>query len=79
MKIAMLTAVLSLALAFAAHAAEPLAPVQTQLYTCALGHGAIHRVADSSGPPHECCTAHSRCIEFLSTSTVEQPHHDQHT
>ena len=44
----------------------------------AVGDG-YSRVAAMVANPQDCCTGRMQCAQFLSTTTVVRPAHDQHT
>ncbi len=44
----------------------------------ALGQG-MSRVAATVANPADCCTGRLQCAQFLSTTTVVRPVHDQRT
>ena len=74
MKIAITAAVLSLALAFSAGAAEYHAVTGKQLqhdgYACE--RGPVNRVALTAPVP--CCAGQMVCSQFLSTNAMVRPH-----
>ena len=43
-----------------------------------VGQGFSH-VAATVANPADCCTGRLQCAQFLSTTTVVRPAHDQHT
>ena len=43
-----------------------------------VGHG-YERVAATVARPADCCTGRLQCSQFLSTTRVVRPAHDQHT
>lgn len=69
MKIAIVTAALSLTLAFSAGAAEYQSPAAKQLYACE--RGPVNRVALTLHAP--CCADQLACSQFLSTTTMVKP------
>ncbi len=44
----------------------------------AVGHG-VQRVAATVARPEDCCSGRMQCSQFLSTTRVVRPAHDQHT
>ena len=44
----------------------------------AVGSG-YQRVAATVSRPEDCCMGRLQCSQFLSTTTVVRPAHDQHT
>ena len=44
----------------------------------AVGQG-VSRVAATVASPADCCTGRLQCAQFLSTTTVVRPAHDEHT
>ena len=68
MKIAIVTAALSLLLAFSAGAAEYQSPAGKQL---ACVRGPVNRVSLSAVAP--CCDQQLACSQFLSTTTMVRP------
>lgn len=80
MKIALMTAVATLALAFSAHAVEYRTPVTKQLYTCATT--GVSRVAATNVPsptPAPCCDGQLKCAQYLSTTGILKPQRDPRT
>ena len=80
MKIALMTAVATLALAFSAHAVEYRTPVTKQMYTCSAA--GVSRVAATSAPPAAtapCCDGPLKCAEYLSTTGILKPQRDPRT
>lgn len=75
MKIAITAAVLSLALAFSAGAAEYQTVGGKQLYACQ--RGPVDRVALTAPAP--CCEGQMVCSQFLSTNTLVRGKADTRT
>ena len=74
MRLSMIAAAgLSLAFATCARAEASLD------HSCiAVGDGYQH-VAATVSKPEDCCTGRMQCSQFLSTTTVVRPAHEQHT
>ncbi len=64
--------------AFAAVAAQATPGPAAQQSCIAVGRGAS-RVAAFVANPADCCTGRMQCAQFLSTTTVVRPAHDEHT
>ena len=64
-----------LAHASAAHASTGHAPGQS----CVSVGSGYSRVAATVADPADCCTGRLQCAQFLSTTTVVRPAHDQRT
>ena len=78
MKIALVTAAMTLALAFSAHAVELRTPVTKQLFTCATP-GVSRVAAVMNAAPAPCCEGQLKCAQFLSTTNIVKPRLDPRT
>ena len=47
--------------------------------SCVVVGQGMSRVAATVANPADCCTGRLQCAQFLSTTTVVRPAHDQHT
>ena len=74
MRLILLAAMFTVSAA-ASRAETGWAPGQSCL---AVGPG-YSRVAATVANPQDCCTGRLQCAQFLSTTTVVRPAHDQHT
>lgn len=79
MRIVLLVSVLCLGPGLVARAAEPLAPIRRQLYTCQPVAAGVFRIAESGGVPERCCVPQSSCAEYLSTNTIDHPSRGKRT
>ena len=61
--------------AFAALTGVRAAPAQS----CIAAGPGFSRVAATVANPADCCSGRLQCAQFLSTTTVVRPVHDQHT
>ena len=78
MKIALVTAAMTLALAFSAHAVELRTPVTKQLFTCVTS-GVSRVAALVDAVPAPCCEGQLKCAQFLSTTGIVKPRLDPRT
>jgi hypothetical protein len=60
--------------AASAHAAKP-----TPGESCVTVGGGYARVVATVTDPQDCCTGKMQCAQFLSTTTLVRPAHDQRT
>lgn len=77
MRIALLAAVMTLPMGFAAQAFEHRAPVANPLYAC--GQKGITRVATVDANPGQCCEGQLSCTQFLATRSILKPERDPRT
>lgn len=77
MRIALIAAVLTLPMGFAAHAFEHRAPIAKQLFAC--GQSGLMRVAASVAKDGDCCVGQLRCTQFLATRSILKPDLDPRT
>ncbi len=68
-------AVLFVLVAASAHAEANPTPGQA----CIAVSGGYSRVVATVANPQDCCTGKMQCAQFLSTTTVVRPAHDQRT
>jgi hypothetical protein len=73
MRKSLISAILCLGTMVSAHAAEPLAPVQQQLFACNGHNRLLTHVAFNKGS-ESCCANGSGCAEALSTTILAKPH-----
>lgn len=76
MRIALIAAMLTLPMGFAAQAFEHRAPVAIPLYACGKG---ITRIATVEANPGQCCEGQLSCTQFLATRSILKPERDPRT
>ena len=66
-------AIVNIAFATGARAEGPLD------HSCIAVGNRYQHVAATVSRPEDCCTGRMQCSQFLSTTTVVRPGHEQHT
>jgi hypothetical protein len=75
MKHALMMTLASFSFALSAHATS----LSGAEHTCIAVRDGVSHVAAMVADPADCCTGRMQCSQYLSTTTLVRPRHNQHT